>query len=154
MRRLPDLRLHTRTFIRDGKEAFLGSQSLRDLELDSRREIGVIFQDHDVIQKLLKIFEEDWKNGVVATEDEADDISKPPIAKVAKKVAKTVTKTLPPITPVLRAAVKDALPSNNGVSIDQDEIEETVRMAVKQAVKHAVREVVEDAVEQQREPEP
>ena len=154
VRKLPALRLHTRTFVRDGKEAFIGSQSLRELELDSRREIGVIFRDREAIQKLLKVFEDDWKTGVVAAEDEADDISKPPIAKVAKKVAKSVTKTLPPVTPVLRAAVKDALPSNNGVSIDREEIEETVRMAVKQAVKHAVQEVVEDVVEQQREPEP
>ena len=38
-------RLHTRTIIRDRRQAFIGSQSLRTLELDSRRELGLIVQD-------------------------------------------------------------------------------------------------------------
>jgi len=42
IRRLTGLRLHTRTIIRDRREAFVGSQSLRALELDERRELGVI----------------------------------------------------------------------------------------------------------------
>ena len=33
-RKLPDLRLHVRAIIRDGSAAFIGSQSLRKLELD------------------------------------------------------------------------------------------------------------------------
>src|SRR5207302_450907 len=37
-----NLRLHARVIIRDRTSIFLGSQSLRKLELDSRREIGVI----------------------------------------------------------------------------------------------------------------
>src|SRR5205814_5920262 len=41
VRRLADLRLHVRAIVRDGQEAFVGSQSLRKLELDGRREIGV-----------------------------------------------------------------------------------------------------------------
>lgn len=154
IRNLADLRLHTRTFVRDGKDVFIGSQSLRELELDSRREIGVIFRDADTVHTLTKTFEEDWKKGVVGAEDEADDIAKPPAAKVAKKVAKAVTKTLPPVAPVVQQAVKEILKSSNGFPMDHDEIEDTVKMAVKQAVKHAVREVVEDVVEQQREPEP
>ena len=39
------MRLHTRTIIRDGRQAFVGSQSLRQPELDSRREIGIIVRD-------------------------------------------------------------------------------------------------------------
>ena len=34
------MRLHTRTIIRDGAQAFIGSQSLRGHELDARREVG------------------------------------------------------------------------------------------------------------------
>jgi ATP-binding cassette, subfamily B, bacterial len=37
---LARMRLHTRTIIRDRTQAFVGSQSLRQLELDARREIG------------------------------------------------------------------------------------------------------------------
>ena len=44
-RKLPDLRLHVRAIVRDGTTAFIGSQSLRKLELDGRREVGVIIND-------------------------------------------------------------------------------------------------------------
>jgi phosphatidylserine/phosphatidylglycerophosphate/cardiolipin synthase-like enzyme len=56
----PSKRLHIRAIIRDGKRAFLGSQSLRRLELEKRREIGVIITDDDAIRQLRQIFEDDW----------------------------------------------------------------------------------------------
>jgi cardiolipin synthase A/B len=153
IRKLADLRLHTRTMIRDGKEVFVGSQSLRELELDSRREIGVILRGSQIVDRLTKVFETDWKGGVVSAE-EADDIDKPVAAKVAKKVAKNLLKEMPPIGPVVEEVAKEVIPNGkNGLGVDHDEIEETVKMAVKQAVKQAVREVVEEATEQQREPE-
>ena len=37
----PGHRLHVRVIVRDGRRAFIGSQSLRALELDKRREVGV-----------------------------------------------------------------------------------------------------------------
>ena len=40
VRKLSTMRLHTRTIIRDGVQAFIGSQSLREMELGSRREVG------------------------------------------------------------------------------------------------------------------
>jgi phosphatidylserine/phosphatidylglycerophosphate/cardiolipin synthase-like enzyme len=60
-RKLPDLRLHVRTIIRDGAAAFIGSQSLRKLELDGRREIGVIVSDEKVVKKIRDVFEADWE---------------------------------------------------------------------------------------------
>jgi cardiolipin synthase len=59
-RKLPDLRLHVRAIIRDGSSAFLGSQSLRKLELDGRREVGVIVRDSRVARKMRAVFESDW----------------------------------------------------------------------------------------------
>jgi phosphatidylserine/phosphatidylglycerophosphate/cardiolipin synthase-like enzyme len=59
-RKLPDLRLHVRAIIRDGTSAFLGSQSLRKLELEGRREIGVIVRDSRVARKMRAVFESDW----------------------------------------------------------------------------------------------
>jgi phosphatidylserine/phosphatidylglycerophosphate/cardiolipin synthase-like enzyme len=153
VRKLPKLRLHTRTIIRDRKEIFIGSQSMRELELDSRREIGIIFRAAEIADQLIEVFEDDWKGGVVASGDEADDVTKPPAAKVAKRVAKSVSKGMAPVAPIVEQAVKDVLKSDNGVSIDHDEIEESVQIAVKQAVKQAVREAVEDVVEQQLDPE-
>ena len=54
------MRLHTRTIIRDRHQAFVGSQSLRKLELDSRREVGLIVRDPGVIRRLVATFELDW----------------------------------------------------------------------------------------------
>jgi cardiolipin synthase len=56
----PGKRLHIRAIIRDGKRAFLGSQSLRRLELEKRREVGVIVTDEEVVSQMKEIFEEDW----------------------------------------------------------------------------------------------
>ncbi len=59
-RKLPDLRLHVRAIIRDGSAAFIGSQSLRKLELDGRREAGVLVRDLRVARKMRSVFEADW----------------------------------------------------------------------------------------------
>jgi len=56
----PGKRLHIRAIIRDGKRAFLGSQSLRRLELDKRREVGLIITDEKVVDQMKEIFEADW----------------------------------------------------------------------------------------------
>src|SRR5579863_9472954 len=55
------IRLHTRSIVRDGSWAFVGSQSLRSLELDARREVGIIFRDPKVVGRLAKTFAEDWE---------------------------------------------------------------------------------------------
>jgi phosphatidylserine/phosphatidylglycerophosphate/cardiolipin synthase-like enzyme len=67
-RRLPDLRLHVRAIIRDGDSAFLGSQSLRKLELDGRREVGVIVRDSRVARKMRAVFEADWAHTAEAVQ--------------------------------------------------------------------------------------
>jgi cardiolipin synthase len=53
-------KLHARSIIQDGRKAFIGSQSLRRLELDERREVGVIFTDAPIVRQLMSIFESDW----------------------------------------------------------------------------------------------
>ena len=53
-------RLHIRAIIRDGRRAFVGSQSLRKLELEKRREIGVIIHDETVVRQMQTIWEQDW----------------------------------------------------------------------------------------------
>jgi len=56
----PGRRLHVRAIIRDGKQAFVGSQSLRRLELESRREVGIVVRNPPVVRELAATFEEDW----------------------------------------------------------------------------------------------
>jgi cardiolipin synthase len=60
VRRLASLRLHVRAIIRDGKTAFIGSQSLRKLELEGRREVGIIVQNGGIVRKIQAVFEADW----------------------------------------------------------------------------------------------
>jgi len=59
-RKLPGLRLHVRAMVRDGTSAFVGSQSLRKLELDGRREVGLIVRDTKVARRMQEVFESDW----------------------------------------------------------------------------------------------
>jgi len=49
-----------RAMVCDGKRAFIGSQSLRRLELENRREVGVIINDGVVVGQLQQFFELDW----------------------------------------------------------------------------------------------
>ena len=56
----------TRTIIRD-RQAFVGSQSLRAEELDSRRELGLIVKDARAVKALIETFESDWVGGKVRT---------------------------------------------------------------------------------------
>ena len=58
--KMPGMRLHVRAMLRDGKEMFLGSMSLRGLELDKRREVGVIVKERAAARQFREIFEEDW----------------------------------------------------------------------------------------------
>ena len=58
--KLADLRPHLRVIVRDGQQAFVGSQSLRKLQLDNRREIGVIVTDSRIAKRIQSVFEADW----------------------------------------------------------------------------------------------
>jgi phosphatidylserine/phosphatidylglycerophosphate/cardiolipin synthase-like enzyme len=60
VRKMPLLRLHTQAIIRDRQQVFLGSQSLRKVELDGRREVGLITHDAGAVESFFVIFEMDW----------------------------------------------------------------------------------------------
>jgi phosphatidylserine/phosphatidylglycerophosphate/cardiolipin synthase-like enzyme len=60
-REFPGKRLHVRAIVRDGRRAFVGSQSLRKLELDERREVGVIIRDRAIVRAIEKTFKKDWR---------------------------------------------------------------------------------------------
>ncbi len=58
--KMPGMRLHLRAMLRDGQEMFLGSMSLRGVELDKRREVGVIVKERAAAKQFREIFEDDW----------------------------------------------------------------------------------------------
>jgi len=60
----PGKRLHVRAIVRDGRRAFIGSQSLRKLELDERREVGVIIREPKVVGRIERVFKADWKQAI------------------------------------------------------------------------------------------
>ena len=147
--RLHGFRLHTRTIIRDRKLAFIGSQSLRALELDRRREIGIIFRDAAAIAELVRIFDKDWK----ASEKDAVKPAKIKVGRTAKQIAKVVHKELPlrpVVNRVIRAMKKHTsakLHSKHAEKIVRDAIESTVKDAVKEAATEVVKEAVEEPAE-------
>jgi cardiolipin synthase A/B len=156
VRKLSIMRLHTRTIIRDGDRAFIGSQSLREMELGNRREVGIIFRDTKIVAKLAKIFRDDWEaiekaKQQPAVKDDAVQEDAPDAAdayKVAKKVAKAVAKDLPSVAPVLSVMVRELVGESMDVELDTAVVEESVKDAVKEAVREAVRDAVETVVEQ------
>lgn len=141
VKKLATRRLHTRTIVRDGRQAFTGSQSLRELELNARREVGMIFRDSKIVARLCKIFEEDW----TATAEPQTAADAPaaviPVSKVAKKVAKQVIKDMPSVAPLVEVIVKE-LGEETGMHINAKEVQESVKDAVKEAVRDAVEEAV------------
>jgi cardiolipin synthase A/B len=79
VRKLAGTRLHTRTIIRDRRQAFVGSQSLRAAELDSRREIGLIVRDPKAVSTLTDTFDSDWTKSVPQSAAvPADPVEVPP----------------------------------------------------------------------------
>jgi phosphatidylserine/phosphatidylglycerophosphate/cardiolipin synthase-like enzyme len=58
--KFPGRRLHVRAIVRDGRAAFVGSQSLRRLELEKRREVGILIHDSNVVREMKTIFDGDW----------------------------------------------------------------------------------------------
>jgi cardiolipin synthase len=144
-RKLSQMRLHTRTMIVDGRRAFVGSQSLREIELDARREVGIVFDDAKVVSRLVQVFQDDW--ALIEQSGDASVVDDRPVAKAAKKIAKAVTREMPPLMPALNGAVKELVGEETELHLNAGEVEDMVKDAVKQAVKDAVREVVEGAVE-------
>ena len=134
---LTTMRLHTRTIIRDRHQAFVGSQSLRNAELTSRREIGLIVRDPKVVNALLTVFEKDW-----ASKDLAGD-QKPAAAMDVEALAKE----MPPLATAVRQAVMKAVANTDGEGLADEEVKATVKKAVKKAVKEAMKEAVQERQE-------
>jgi phosphatidylserine/phosphatidylglycerophosphate/cardiolipin synthase-like enzyme len=137
VRNLVKLRLHTRTIIRDRHQAFIGSQSLRQAELDSRREVGVIVREPKVVNGLIKTFETDW---AMRPAGETQPSEAQP--KVPKKTLKALVKELSPLNPIVKEALKEAVSDAGSAGLNPQEVKETVKEAVKEAVRERVKEIV------------
>jgi cardiolipin synthase len=86
--RYPGRRLHVRAIIRDGKRAFMGSQSLRRLELEKRREVGVIITDEVVVRQMEEVFEKDWAQTASGKKKRKKEAKQEKQLKKEKKILK------------------------------------------------------------------
>ncbi len=128
----PILRLHAQVIVRDGEHLYLGSQSLRSLELDARREVGVLLYDQVIARQVQQTFEMDWEN----------------IRNSHKAVLSAATATqaggaIGPLSPeasaqIVQSAVKeaimDAVMETLQQSPDMIPLKETVKEAAKEAL--------------------
>ena len=157
--KLAKLRLHTRTIIRDQHQAFVGSQSLRQAELDSRREVGLIVHDAKVVRSIVGTFEADWsaieqeKNRGETTEPGEGPNTK----KMMKKAVKALVNDLPPLAPIVKEVVKEVVEKAGNNALNQKEVQATVKEAVREAVKkeevkEAIKEAIKEVLQDPKEP--
>lgn len=146
-RELGPMRLHTRSIVRDQDEFFLGSQSLRASELETRREVGVIATDKKIARVIRETFEDDWAQ---SAQDSQRKPKRPRASKAAHKVAKVIARELPAVTPVVELVIQEVVGDKIDVELNAGKLEESVKDAVKAAVEESVREIVEKVVENGR----
>jgi phosphatidylserine/phosphatidylglycerophosphate/cardiolipin synthase-like enzyme len=151
VQKLAGTRLHTRTIIRDRKQAFVGSQSLRTAELDSRRELGLIIQDAKTVKTLIATFEADWtkkstKKPAASPKEPKADAHEPAVSeKEAEKAVRVLTKELDPLAVSVKKAVKKAVAESGKAILHDKDIEHTMKQVVKKAAKQAVKAAVKSA---------
>jgi phosphatidylserine/phosphatidylglycerophosphate/cardiolipin synthase-like enzyme len=151
---LAGMRLHTRTIIRDRRQAFVGSQSLRAAELDSRREVGLIVPYPKAVKRLIDTFEADWTRtstrSLPIPPDAVDAPIEEPTAASAREVAKAVevfTRELQPLATTVKKAVREAVVKAGQDVLHDKDVKDTMKEVVKQAVKEAVKDAVHEAQE-------
>jgi cardiolipin synthase len=136
-------RLHLRAILRDGDAAFVGSQSLRKLELDARREIGIVFRHKSIVKQMETIFENDWKKSEpVMAPDAVTAAFTVPAKKVAREVIKQVS-----MKPVIEQ-VLDKVIDNKDVSFEPEEVAQTMREVFREEVQGAVVDALRGLVTQ------
>jgi cardiolipin synthase len=139
VRPLGGFRLHTRTIVCDRREVFVGSQSLRKAELDSRREVGVIVRDSKVVSRVVNTFEADWQ-----AKDTAETQDTP---QVLKKKLKDMVEKLSPLNPMVKEAVQEVVSKKGSAGLNKKDVKETVEKAVKEAVRERVQEMLNESAD-------
>ena len=143
--KLTRMRLHTRTIIRDRRQAFIGSQSLGSVELDSRREVGIIVHEPRVLKRLIDIFEADWASAERAGKPAAKTAAPAENAKLeVERAAEVLVQELNPVTVTVKKAVRKAVARAGEEVLKDKTVKNTVKKVVKKAVKEAVEEVIQN----------
>jgi phosphatidylserine/phosphatidylglycerophosphate/cardiolipin synthase-like enzyme len=133
--RLMRMRFHTRTILRDGRDAFLGSQSLREAELDRRRELGILVHDRDIVHSLVKVFDKDWA-GLAPARASSRHLN-PKQADGLKKTVKAVVKDFP-LAPIVEEALRHAVGQVPKLELRGSTLRHDLTDRVREAVEDAV----------------
>jgi hypothetical protein len=133
------MRFHTRTILRDRREGFLGSQSLREPDLDKRRELGMIVHDHEIVHSLVKVFESDWAGMEPARHEGRSEVKAG--AKTLKRAVKAIVRELP-LAPIVENALKHADGEVPNFELRGNELRHNLTDAMKEAVEDAVAGIV------------
>jgi cardiolipin synthase len=64
VKQLARYKLHAKCIVVDTQRFFIGSQNLRKVSLEDRREAGIIIEDEAMARKIERIFDEDWLNAI------------------------------------------------------------------------------------------
>jgi phosphatidylserine/phosphatidylglycerophosphate/cardiolipin synthase-like enzyme len=140
--RTAPMRLHARAILRDGRSAFLGSQSLRKLELEARRELGLIVHEPKIVKKMIEVFDKDWREAVAETTPaDATNMLSVPAKKMARKVAKHLDVGL-----AVEQALDRVMEKNDDSSLEPKELAESVREAMRDEVQDAVSKALHEMV--------
>ncbi len=150
--RIAPMRLHVRGMVRDGKDGFLGSMSMRRLELGARREVGVFFHEAKAVKQMAAVFEADWAASTPAI---ASDLLSAALDAPAKKVAKVVAKKIA-VGAVVEELLDKMIEEHHDLTFEPEQVAQTVREAFREEVHEAVvlalREVVIGANDAAAEP--
>lgn len=136
------MRLHARAILRDGKSVFLGSQSLRKLELEARREIGIIVHDAKIAKQMVEVFDKDWSGATPAQPSTGvSDLINVPAKKVAKKVVKELN-----LNAAVEQVIDRVLERKEDAQVEPKEFIEGVREAMREEVHAAVHQALHELV--------
>ena len=140
--RIASMRLHVRGMIRDGHDAFLGSMSLRRLELGARREVGVLFHDAKSVKQLMGVFEQDWASASPAI---PNDLLAAALEAPAKRVAKVVARQMS-VKPVVEELLDKMMDTAKDMNFEPEQVAQTVRDAFREEVHDAVMVAMREVV--------
>lgn len=143
-----DMRLHAQAIIRDGTSLYLGSQSLRTLELDARREVGVILSDKEIAAQVMATFETDWariKNAQDVPLTEAE-INADEAAPIETSLPAETPSPSPPSPLIVKEAIKEAIKEILLENLQETPETKAMKEAVKEAAKEAIHEVTGAAI--------
>jgi phosphatidylserine/phosphatidylglycerophosphate/cardiolipin synthase-like enzyme len=68
VRTLARYKLHAKCIVVDSAKFFVGSQNLREVSLDRRREVGIVIEDMAMARRIERVFDEDWASTSVMQE--------------------------------------------------------------------------------------